>query len=360
MPFVRVSSGIYIIYSLMSNPAPSVSIIMPVYNAGRFLDQSIGSALGQTCGDFELICFNDASTDNSLEILRRYEQLDPRIRVIDSPVNVKQGAGRNAAIRQATGKYILFLDADDLLVTDAVATCLEAARANDSEIVFFNYATFQASPDNRTDVCRLGADAASLRDDELRLRVATRTSSICASLYARRLFFDNELFFPEKVFYEDNAIALALQLSAANPVMLNRTLYLYRFDNVSTSRANNDFRFFDRIPNAVTLLNHTRRLGLHERFAEAIDYVFINQYFVETIFGAIYRFDNVALDRIAQVRKGIREHLPDYRKNSYYRAQPLRRKLKIETHLRMPRVIKFLSNLNRRLHRVEKSEVEKL
>lgn len=93
---------------------------MPVYNASAFLDDPIGSVLSQSNDDFELICFNDASTDNSADILRRYAEADKRIRIIDSPENVKQSAGRNAGISAARGRYIMFVDAADRLASNAV------------------------------------------------------------------------------------------------------------------------------------------------------------------------------------------------------------------------------------------------
>ena len=73
------------------NTTPAVSVIMPVYNAADFLDAAIDSVLRQTFADFELICFNDASTDSSLEILRHRAASDSRIKIIDSPRNVRQG-----------------------------------------------------------------------------------------------------------------------------------------------------------------------------------------------------------------------------------------------------------------------------
>ena len=80
---------------------------MPVYNAERYLDCSVGSVIAQTFTDWELICFNDASTDGSLAVLERLASSDPRIRVIDSRINVKQGGGRNRAIREARGEYVV-------------------------------------------------------------------------------------------------------------------------------------------------------------------------------------------------------------------------------------------------------------
>lgn len=100
---------------------PAVSIIMPVYRAETFLDASVGSVLAQTCPDWELICFNDASPDGSLDVLKRLQQQSAgRMHIIDSPVNVRQGGGRNRALRTARGRYVMFLDADDALAPEEI------------------------------------------------------------------------------------------------------------------------------------------------------------------------------------------------------------------------------------------------
>lgn len=108
--------------------APAVSIIMPVYKAEAFLEDSVGSVLAQSSDDWELICFNDASPDGSLDLLRRLQAAaSGRMRIIDSPVNVRQG-GRNRCLREARGRYVMFLDADDALAPDAVARFCKKPR----------------------------------------------------------------------------------------------------------------------------------------------------------------------------------------------------------------------------------------
>lgn len=334
----------------MSLTRPLVSIIMPVHNAEAYLGDSIASALGQTYDNFELICFNDASTDRSLEVLRGYASQDARVRVIDSEVNVGPGGGRNRAIKAAKGQYLIYLDADDRLTPRTLETCVDAALGHGSEAVFFDYRRFVSDgPDTQT-VSPLGADAAALEGDALRLRILERTTSIWTAMYARSVITGNDLYFPEGVLYEDNAVGLAFQTIARNPVKLNEVLYEYRYDNQSITRSANNRRFFDRIGTAVTLLGHLRRLGLYDRFKDVIDYQFTNLYYINTVFGAIYRFDEPQTAEIALVRDGIRQHLPDYESNPYYRRQSLMRRLKITTHTRWPRLIKMLSNLNRLLH----------
>ena len=153
------------------------------------------------------------------------------------------------------------------------------------------------------------------------------------------------------MFYEDNAVAIAMQLVAANPVKINEVLYSYRCDNESVSRSYNEPRFFDRIGSAVTMIEHLRRLRIYRRFPDSIDWLFANQFLIHTVYGAIYRFDRLQFDRIQEVRWDVGEYIADFRRCKGYRSLSLMGKLKIESHLRFPRLIKFLSNINRKISR---------
>src|SRR5262245_21692055 len=103
---------------------PFISVIIPCYNHGKFLDEAIQSVLSQTVQDLEIIVVNDGSTNReSIDILNSLEQ--PKTRVIHLPQNMGLPAARNAGIREAPGKYICCLDADDKLQD----TYLEKATA---------------------------------------------------------------------------------------------------------------------------------------------------------------------------------------------------------------------------------------
>ena len=96
---------------------PKVSIIVPVYNAGRFLEQTLQSVLLQDFTDWELLLVNDCSTDDSTEIIRRHED-DKRIRLINLDKNGGAAVARNRGINLAKGRYIAFLDSDDIWKSD--------------------------------------------------------------------------------------------------------------------------------------------------------------------------------------------------------------------------------------------------
>lgn len=103
---------------------PLFSVLMAVYNAQPYLEDALKSMQCQTCPSWELICVDDASTDDSLEILERYAAADERIKFFSKSVNQGQAIARNEALTYARGAYVVMLDADDWLSED----CLESVR----------------------------------------------------------------------------------------------------------------------------------------------------------------------------------------------------------------------------------------
>ena len=115
-----------------------VSIIMPVYNGSKFIKTSIESVLNQTLKDIELICVDDGSEDNSLELLREFEAAHDCIRVFTQP-NQGSGKARNYGIDEAKGEYIGFIDADDIFIDENSLDLLyRNAVENDANIVSGN------------------------------------------------------------------------------------------------------------------------------------------------------------------------------------------------------------------------------
>ena len=90
-----------------------VSIIVPMYNAEKFIGKTIESVLSQTYENWEMLIMNDVSTDNSLAVVNEYAKKDDRIKVVNTEKNMGVVKGRNHLIDLANGKYIAFLDADD-------------------------------------------------------------------------------------------------------------------------------------------------------------------------------------------------------------------------------------------------------
>ena len=102
-----------------------VSIIMPVYNASGTIRDAVDSVLRQTYQNYELIIIEDCSKDDSLSIVRSYEQADSRIRVIENPENKGVAFSRNAGVQAADGDYIALLDSDDVWLENKLEQQIE-------------------------------------------------------------------------------------------------------------------------------------------------------------------------------------------------------------------------------------------
>ena len=113
---------------------PRISIVMPVYNAGLYLKDSISDILNQTYENFELICVDDGSTDQSLKVIEYFAQQDNRIRIITQE-NAGAGAARNRGMELAQGKYIMFLDTDDRFDTGYLFEMCSRAEQTHAQIV---------------------------------------------------------------------------------------------------------------------------------------------------------------------------------------------------------------------------------
>jgi len=127
------------------NRKPEVSVIIPCYNHGQYIDEAVDSVLAQTFQNFEINIVNDCSTDGSEKQINAQLLKDPRIHVINHEVNKGLPASRNTGIRPALGRYISTLDADDTFVPDALMKCYKAINFMNLDIIYYAVQEFGTS-----------------------------------------------------------------------------------------------------------------------------------------------------------------------------------------------------------------------
>ena len=129
------------------NPSmPLLTVLMPVYNAEKFLKDSIGSILKQTYSDFELLILDDGSTDNSLKIIKAYAKEDKRIKILVNKTNQKQAKCRNRLLKNSKTEFIAWMDADDISLEDRLQTQMDFLKQNSKiDAVGIQYSAFGSS-----------------------------------------------------------------------------------------------------------------------------------------------------------------------------------------------------------------------
>ena len=118
---------------------PVISVIMPLFNADKYLSESLDSVLNQTFKQFELICIDDFSDDATVKIVRDYQEKDSRISIILNKQHSGAAFSRNTGIKMAKGQFICFLDGDDIFDSNMLELAYLNAKMHKAEIVNFEY-----------------------------------------------------------------------------------------------------------------------------------------------------------------------------------------------------------------------------
>jgi glycosyltransferase involved in cell wall biosynthesis len=223
-----------------------VSVIIPVYNVEKYLNECLDSVCNQTLENIEIICVNDGSSDKSLEILNEYSKSDNRIRII-TQMNQGLAASRNNGLKYASGKYVYFLDSDDYIELDALENLLNNAVSNDSDVVLFK---FQNVDDNRNLHKRgiefkidkifgdIDYDNFTFTYKDAKRHVLNSAFSACLKLYKKEFISPFE--FPVGLNFEDVPVHVKVMLNAERISFVPEFLYYYRSnpDSILNSSAN--------------------------------------------------------------------------------------------------------------------------
>lgn len=210
-----------------------ISIIVPVYNVEKYLKCCLDSLINQKFeGQYEIICVNDGSTDNSLEILKEYKRNNPKITVINQE-NRGLGGARNTGIKNAKGKYIIFVDSDDYLKNNNGLTLMynEAEKENlDIIVADFEY-DFEDKNKNyrkRRNECIKSKVMTGREFYDLGIKTKSIMSVVWNKLYRRDFIIKNNLFFIEGVLYEDMEFTPKAYYLAERVKYIDKVIYMYR------------------------------------------------------------------------------------------------------------------------------------
>ena len=211
---------------------PLVSVIIPMYNAAMFIAQALESLLNQTMQDFEVVVVDDGSTDNSVEVVKSFEEkFDGRLQIVSLPENSgTPGVPRNFGMQIACGKYIAFLDADDMYTNTALEELTKLAEKSQADVVHTDkcFDSTLSKIDNASEVKR-----AFFADDDIGTRVQDwmnrRYSWDTYSSFCKRDFLmSNQIIFAETPLYESMFFNFAALCLAEKYLRIPNAFYIVR------------------------------------------------------------------------------------------------------------------------------------
>jgi len=211
---------------------PKVSIIIPIYNVEKYIKECLDSLVNQTLEDIEIVCVNDGSPDNSMEIVNVYAKNDKRFVVINQE-NQGTGAARNKGIDAATGEYIMFLDPDDWYELDACEKAYNHIKKNNTDFAFFGMKYFyEETSTTKVDTWRLKELLLVPDMNNINLRelnsIYVKTGECVYKIYNRHFLLDNNIRFTHTKMGEDYPFSFKAIILADRVSVLNKPLYNYR------------------------------------------------------------------------------------------------------------------------------------
>ena len=230
---------------------PKVSVILPVYNVGKYLRQSLDSIINQSLKDIEIICINDGSTDESYDILEEYKQKDYRIKVIHKE-NKGTGAARNDGLRLATGECIGFVDPDDWIKPNMFERLYNLIKEQNLDIAMCMPDGFdEKNQINSPFPYFIDANFENIPLNEIfnwkTLSPFKYPMCVWNKLYTKELFDKNNIEFAEGLDFEDHKVIFGTLLTAEKIMFIKEKLYVYRFNREGSVLSDNNQRLIDHI-----------------------------------------------------------------------------------------------------------------
>ena len=250
------------------------SIIIPVYNAGKWIAQTITSMQEQTEKSIEIICVDDCSTDNSAEIVEKIALTDSRVHLIRNHSNSGPGKSRNISLRLAQGEFIHFFDADDYLCDkDFYKEVLQLLVDHSLDVIIFNNfeldeKTGEIVKQNKKNpfIYRKMELGHVLDSNELEERKFYLSPFPSSRIYRKSFLLSNEIYFPEGIFWEDTPQTVEVSLLATRIWITDKNYWVYR-TNVQTSTSSNfDNKANDIVPMHKTIYNALVKKNLYEQY----------------------------------------------------------------------------------------------
>lgn len=299
-----------------------LSIIVPVYNmaADKKLHYCMDSLVGQTIEDYEILAVDDASTDDSLKILKDYENRFPdKVKVIHYEENKRQGGAKNEGLKAAAGEWIGFIDSDDWITPDYYEKLLRKAEETGADMVGCDYSMVREHtmvPGER--VRNNTPDQTGILGEEQHKKLIMRSGSMVLKIYRRTVIKENDLSFPEGIFYEDNCAGPVWSLYFQHFELVEEPLYFYYQHQVSTVHHISEAKCRDRMRAGELLLKEMGERGFLDTYRQEIEYRFTELYFVNTLFSYMLGVKKKRLSFVRELKAGMQEAFPDFEKNPYY------------------------------------------
>ncbi|MBQ8526958.1 MAG: glycosyltransferase family 2 protein [Lachnospiraceae bacterium] len=303
-----------------------VSVIIPCYNAEMFLPRLFDSLSNQTIGmdDLEIICVNDASTDGTYERLLEFEQQYPEsVMVINLSENSKQGAARNVGIAYASSDYVGFVDSDDYIEYDMYEKLYAKAKEYDLDMAGGIVLHHENGQKCRKPNHLVTGKLMEITDARGRMEMILHGNGggIVSKIFRRKMLTENNLFFPERTYYEDNYWLPIVCLYINRYYVLDEIVYHYVDRGISTVNQRNEKAMEDRLNMEVQKLHAYVQRGFFKEYYPGIEALFCRSYYIDTLCSMYAVWGEVSMSFYEEMKKEMISLFPHCLENQMLLAR---------------------------------------
>lgn len=283
---------------------PKVSIIVPVYNVEKYLPKCLDSLVNQTFKDIEIICVNDDSPDNSIDILNEYAQKDDRVKVVTKE-NGGLFSARHEGMKYINGEYVFFVDSDDWVSFSLVEKCLNAAKDENPDVVVFG--AFSVREKSGKIHCKRGGyDYAKIPKNFNRKNIFNYPPTAWCKMYKTEFLKEHNIRFQEIKNGEDQLFFVHSMLCADKIRKVNENLYYYIKSRAGAITAVNKKTSLSPVMNLYAIDKLLDSLNIDEEYKKFI----LSKYFKKALSWYAKASDEIS-DEFYEETTDVRKYLSD-------------------------------------------------
>ena len=300
---------------------PQISIIIPVYNTGPYIEACIASLMAQTMEEIEALFVDDHGSDDSMLIAQNYIKTHPsnkQFRFLATPCNMGPGPARNIGIEAAQGEYIGFIDSDDVVTPDFCEQLYRAAKEHDADLAYCQ--ALLVKPSETTLMANPVLESGEFSGKKRRFFLTHYTTLFVSFLYRRSLLDKYGIRFPSTRSAEDSYFLTCSLLATKRIACVDSPLYQYLVHEESLSEVRNPKRYIDKLQSFDLLMQFARDKGFYEADRAELDYIYLKKGYLLGLLTYIYNDDDPQQLTVRKLYGQLLHHVLHYWENPYYRS----------------------------------------
>lgn len=304
-----------------------ISVIIPAYNVATYIDKCFNSLVNQTFTDFEAIVINDGSTDETLSLMREWEQKDSRFKVIDKQ-NEGVGKTRNLGLSLSSAPYVIFIDPDDYLHVEMLEKLYKGIRSADASLAICEYYDCYEESSEQFAISLPKFESNCICLTEHKEILCKINPAPWNKLIKKEILTTNQLLFPTDYRSEDLAFTMMLLSQCEKVALIHQPLYYYLANRINNVSSAYDERILHTLLALKAIIAYYKKVNKFQTFEDELEMVCINQVIYELQKVIHIKDSALALRIMNEFFDYLQEEFKRWTHNKYYQGQKANQSVK--------------------------------